>query len=177
MTSRLPLLASIVVTTVAALQNGGMQQTPPAYGSRVTIYDLAGASSTVVYEADTVWEAPNWSRDGTFLLSNSGGKLYRIPVDGSSPPSALAVDPSLRCNNDHDLSPDGTRIAISASSPSSRQSQIYVADADGSDSSTRRLSGAELFPRLVAGRQVSVVRGQPRRQAVRPLSRARRRRT
>ena len=132
MTSRLPLLASIVVTTVAALQSGGMQQTPPAYGSRVTIYDLAGASSRVVYEADTVWEAPNWSRDGTFLLSNSGGKLYRIPVDGSSPPSALAVDPSLRCNNDHDLSPDGTRIAISASSPSSRSSQIYVADADGS---------------------------------------------
>jgi TolB protein len=132
MTSRLLLLASIVVTTVAALQGGGMQQTPPAYGSRVTIYDLAGASSRVVYEADTVWEAPNWSRDGTFLLSNSGGKLYRIPVDGSSPPSALAVDPSLRCNNDHDLSPDGTQIAISASSPSSRSSQIYVADADGS---------------------------------------------
>ena len=52
----------IVVTTVAALQNGGTQQTPPAYGSRVTIHDLADASSRVMYEADTVWEAPNWSQ-------------------------------------------------------------------------------------------------------------------
>jgi hypothetical protein len=38
----------------------------------------------------------------------------------------------LRCNNDHDYSPDGKLIAISASSPASRQSQIYVSNADGS---------------------------------------------
>ena len=44
----------------------------------------------------------------------------------------VAVDPSFRCNNDHDFSPDGSQIAISASSSSSRQSQIYVAGADGS---------------------------------------------
>jgi Tol biopolymer transport system component len=36
-----------------------------------------------------------------------------------------------RANNDHDLSPDGKRIAFSASSASSRQSQVYVANADG----------------------------------------------
>jgi Tol biopolymer transport system component len=42
------------------------------------------------------------------------------------------LDSSLRCNNDHDFSPDGRLIAISASSPASRQSQIYVANADGS---------------------------------------------
>ena len=60
-------------------------QTPaPAYSSRVILYDLDDKASRVVYEADTVWEAPNWSRDGRFLLSNSGGKLYRVPVDGRS---------------------------------------------------------------------------------------------
>ncbi len=96
------------------------------------IYDTATGSSKQVHQADTVWEAPNWSRDGKYLLSNSGGRLYRIPVDGGGPPEAIAVDPSLRCNNDHDFSPDGKLIAISASSPASRQSQIYVANADGS---------------------------------------------
>jgi len=130
MTSRL-LLSSAFLVGVAAVQAGGARQTPPSYASRVIIHDLDRGTDTVVHQADAVWEAPNWSRDGKFLVSNSGGKLYRIPVGGGTP-EALAVDPSLRCNNDHDLSPDGKQIAISASSPSSRQSQIYVADADGS---------------------------------------------
>jgi Tol biopolymer transport system component len=86
-----------------------------------------------VYQADTIWEAPNWSPDGKVLLSNSGGKLYRIPVDGSSAPEALNLDPSIRCNNDHNFSPDGRKIALSATSPTSRQSQVYVANADGSN--------------------------------------------
>lgn len=97
------------------------------------IYDLERGAATLAHQAPVVWEAPNWSRDGKFLLANSEGKLYRIPVDGSGPPEALALDASLRCNNDHDYSPDGTLLAISASSPASRQSQIYVSNADGSN--------------------------------------------
>lgn len=95
------------------------------------IHDVGGGKSREVHQADAVWEAPNWSRDGRHLLANSGGRLYRIPVDGGAP-EPLALDESLRCNNDHDYSPDGRLIALSASSPSSRQSQVYVANADGS---------------------------------------------
>jgi TolB protein len=126
-----PLLAG----GVAAGQQPGTAPRPPApqYSSRIMIYDLATKASTLVHEADTVWEAPNWSRDGRFLLSNSGGRLYRVPIDRSGAPEVINLDPSLRCNNDHDFSPDGRQIAISASSPSSRQSQVYVADADGSN--------------------------------------------
>jgi Tol biopolymer transport system component len=87
----------------------------------------------VLHEADGVWEAPNWSRDGRFLLVNSRGRLYRIAVDGSAGPEPLALDPTIRVNNDHDYSPDGTLLAISASSAVSRQSQIYVANADGTN--------------------------------------------
>ena len=111
----------------------GQSTQSPRYASRIMIYDLSAKSARVVHEADAIWEAPNWSRDGKYLLSNSGGKLYRVPVDGGSAPEAIGVDASLRCNNDHDFSPDGRLIAISASSPSSRQSQIYVANADGSN--------------------------------------------
>jgi regulation of enolase protein 1 (concanavalin A-like superfamily) len=108
------------------------QQPPaPRYHSKITIYDLAAKSSRVVYAADEVFEAPNWSRDGKFLLSNSGGALYKIPVDGGGAQQKLDVGPDLRCNNDHDFSPDGKLLALSASSAASRGSQVYVVSAAG----------------------------------------------
>ena len=125
----LAVLFLMSVMTVAADQTAPPR---PQYASRIMIYDLERQTATLVHQADTVWEAPNWSRDGTFLLANSDGKLFRIPIQGGSP-QALALDPSLRCNNDHDFSPDGKLIAISASSPTSKQSQVYVANADGSN--------------------------------------------
>ncbi len=105
----------------------------PRYKSKISIYDLKSKSLRTLYEADEVFEAPNWSRDGRHLLVNSQGRLWRLPVNGSNPqPEPLPLDEALRCNNDHDYSPDGKRIALSASSPASRQSQVYVANADGS---------------------------------------------
>jgi len=110
------------------------QPTPaPRYNSTIIICDVRGRAATPLHQGDGIWEAPNWSRDGRFLLTNSNGKLYRIRVDGRQAPEPLGLDASLRCNNDHDFSPDGRLLAISASSPASRQSQVYVANADGSD--------------------------------------------
>ena len=129
----LAVLAGFAVTPAGQPQTPAPQQPRPRYASRIMIYDLDRRTATQVHQADVVWEAPNWSRDGRFLLANSEGRLYRLAVDGSAPPAALALDPSLRCNNDHDYSPDGTLLAISASSPASRQSQVYVANADGTN--------------------------------------------
>ena len=126
--------ALFVLAACASAGNHAQTQPPrPQYRSKVVVSDFDRKTSRIVHQADAVWEAPNWSRDGKFLLANSGGRLYRIPADGGAPPQPLALDPSLRCNNDHDYSPDGKLLAISASSPSSRQSQIYVANADGSN--------------------------------------------
>ncbi len=141
------------------------------------IYDLATKSSRVVHRADDVWEAPNWSPDGKFLLSNSGGKLYRIPVDGTSAPEAVNLDPSLRCNNDHNFSPDGKLIALSASSPASRQSQIYVANANGSGARLVIEPGPSYFHGWSPdGKYLSFVANRDGKQ-YRPLSRTGRRRT
>jgi Tol biopolymer transport system component len=105
----------------------------PRYKSAITIYDVATKTSKVLYTADTVWEAPNWSMDGKYLLANSGGKIYRLPVNGTGPvtPEKLDMDATLNTNNDHGPSWNGKMIAFSASSPTARQSQVYVADADG----------------------------------------------
>ncbi len=106
----------------------------PRYRSKITVFDLKDKSSHTVYQADEVFEAPNWSHDGKYLLVNARGKLWRLPVDTpDAKPEPLGLDESLRCNNDHDFSPDGKLIAISCSSPASRQSQVYVAGVDGSN--------------------------------------------
>ncbi|MGB7760859.1 MAG: hypothetical protein WBL61_13580 [Bryobacteraceae bacterium] len=108
---------------------------PPHYRSKITIYDLATHSTRVVYQADQVIEAPNWSRDGKFLLINTEGHLYRLPLQSAGEPKPEPIDlgpGGYVCNNDHDLSRDGKWLAFSASSPSSHQSQVYVAKADGS---------------------------------------------
>jgi len=104
----------------------------PRYRSKVTIFDLRSRNSKTVYEAGGIVEAPNWSRDGKWLLINTGGNLYRLPLDGPPTPQLIPVGEGFRCNNDHDLSRDGKWLAFSASSPSSRQSQVFVAAADGS---------------------------------------------
>ena len=61
--------------------------------SRLFIYDLHDGSSQLVYTADSIWEAPNWSPDGTYLLSNSGGHIYRFTLakSGTAKPKELAI--------------------------------------------------------------------------------------
>ncbi len=74
-------------------------------------------------------EAPNWSRNGQFFIFNSNGHLYRLPVGGNKP-ELLDTGFANRCNNDHGLSPDGTRLAISDQSRDGK-SRIYVLPAAG----------------------------------------------
>jgi TolB protein len=103
--------------------------------SRMFVYDLRTGSSKQIYVADSIWEAPNWSPDGKYLVANSGGALYRLDLapDGTVQPQKLAVPESYRCNNDKALSPDGTKIAFSAMLSPSKGSQVFLANADGSD--------------------------------------------
>ena len=107
----------------------------PRYRSKITVFDTATRTEKTVYTQDDVVEAPNWSRDGKFLLVNTGGNLYRLPVGGAEPAKLEKIvlgAGGYRCNNDHDLSRDGKWLAFSASTPSSRSSQVFLANADGS---------------------------------------------
>lgn len=121
----------LVLILVASAQAQAPQ--PQRYRSKITIFDLAARRSTILYSADQVIEAPNWSHDGNSLIVNTGGSLYRLPVTGE--PKLDKIDlgtGGYRCNNDHDFTRDGKLLAFSASSPASRQSQVYLAQADGS---------------------------------------------
>ena len=103
--------------------------------SRIFIYDLHDGSSHPVYSADSIWEAPNWSPDGKYLIANSGGGIYKLVLkqDGTAEPQKLAVPANFQCNNDKAISPDGKKIAFSATVPPHKGSQVFLADADGSN--------------------------------------------
>lgn len=103
------------------------------YLSHITIYDLPSRTGRVVFSGEGVIEAPNWSRDGRYLLVNTRGKLFRLALGGVEPRLVeLALgDGGYVCNNDHDLSADGRLLAFSAASPTSPKSQVYVSTADG----------------------------------------------
>ncbi|THG29278.1 TolB family protein [Naasia lichenicola] len=86
----------------------------PGQISRLWIADLSDHDPEVVFEsADMLIEAPNWTLDGSALIVNGNGALWRldledrllvqIPFEGLPP-----------INNDHVLHPNGEDVFLSA---------------------------------------------------------------
>lgn len=94
----------------------------PLVESTLEIFDLARRTRRIVYRATRHFEAPNWSRDGQWLLFNSAGRLFRVPIAGGTP-AEIDSGFATRCNNDHGISPDGSQIVISDETRG--PSQIY----------------------------------------------------
>lgn len=97
--------------------------------SSVEIYDIETAETHVVWQTDRLVEAPNFSRDGRFLIVNGDGLLCRLPLDGGGP-TPIDTGFAAACNNDHGLSPDGSLIAISDKTEFGK-SAIYVLPVQG----------------------------------------------
>lgn len=96
----------------------------------------------VVRHFDGKIEAPNWTRDGTSLVYNSGGLICRIPVGGGEP-VVIDTGPYRKNNNDHGLSPDGSQLIISDQSEADNLSRIYLLPLAGSTAPRRVMSHAD----------------------------------
>ena len=81
--------------------------------SQLAVIGRDGRNLRVVHESAMHIEAPNWTPDGTWLVFNSGGRLFRTAADGSGSPQLIGTDPALFANNDHVLAPDGRTIYFS----------------------------------------------------------------
>jgi TolB protein len=134
------IAATFGLTALVAHAQGAPQ--PAAHGeqqhlrSKLFIYDLLDGSSHLVYTADQIWEAPNWSPDGKYLIANSGGAIYKLALklDGTAEtPQRLAIPANFQCNNDKAISPNGKMIAFSASAAPHKGSQVFLANADGTN--------------------------------------------
>ncbi len=100
--------------------------------SMISIFNLKDRSTEVVYTADRVFEAPNWSPDGKYLLVNSGGRLYRLHLE-TRQLEEVDLGTVSGVNNDHGISKDGKLYAVSAQGPPDRQSRVYVLSAAGKE--------------------------------------------
>ncbi len=57
---------------------------PVLYSTLETV-PIASTDRRVAYLAAAHFEAPNWSRDGSYFLFNQEGGIYRLPVSGGEP--------------------------------------------------------------------------------------------
>jgi Tol biopolymer transport system component len=101
--------------------------------SELTIINADGSGRRVIFEACELFEAPNWTPDGKWLVFNADGRLYKISPDGGVGPIRINTAPIEDLNNDHVLSPDGKIAYLS-----SRDRHLYAVPIDGG--TPRRLS-------------------------------------
>jgi Tol biopolymer transport system component len=122
------LLAAVLaaVPVLAALA----QEKPPMLESRLEVLTVATGEREVVHAAMAHFEAPNWSRDGSFLVFNQDGRILTLGLR-ERVPRLVDTGFATRCNNDHGLSPDGKWLAISDQSQEDGRSLIYVLPAGG----------------------------------------------
>lgn len=113
------VLFALLLGVFLLLPNGfGQQPARVPVTSHINIISRDGKSKKVIYSSARLFEAPNWSRDGRYLILNSEGKLWKLAVAGGEP-EMIPTGTVSRINNDHGISPDGKWIAISAG-------QIYL---------------------------------------------------
>ena len=123
------LLSSVGLLLIWVSSTLAQSAPPKPIVSRLEIYDLATGNRRMVRQDSVRFEAPNWTRDGKFLIINEKGLLYKVAVaDGQK--TVINTGSVTACNNDHGLTPDGQTIIISASADdpgqSNRTSNVFT---------------------------------------------------
>lgn len=113
--------------------------------SELCICDRASGAVTPVLRSERLIEAPNWTPDGSALMVNGDGRLFRVPLDRPRL-AEIRTGHLNRLNNDHGISPDGRTLAISDKTEFG-ESRVYTLSASGGT------------PRLVTGRGPSYWHG------------------
>jgi TolB protein len=86
-------------------------------GQRAELFVIevgTGERQLVLSSTELLFEAPNWSAGGDWLIINGDGRLFRIPVAGGTELEEIDLGGVPAINNDHVLSPDGLTVYVSA---------------------------------------------------------------
>lgn len=110
----------------------------PGQVSELTIIDKDEGRPEVIFTADEIIEAPNWTPDGRWLIINAGGEIWRIAPDGSGL-TRIETGAIRNLNNDHVLSPDGKTIYLS-----DNDGHLYAVAITGGE--PRRVSNTHATP-------------------------------
>ncbi|MFD3408398.1 transporter [Aquirufa sp. HETE-83D] len=100
--------------------------------SSLYVYDLDSGKSELILTEKRHFEAPNWSRDGQYLLINAYGKLEKISPTGVKL-GELNTGSVDKANNDHGYSFDGKSLYISSAKAEIKEhtSFIYKVSSEG----------------------------------------------
>ena len=78
-----------------------------------TVDATTGEATLVAESSELLFEAPNWTPDGRYLVVNGDGRLFRVPVEGGEF-EEIDLGGVRELNNDHVLSPDGATVYVSS---------------------------------------------------------------
>ncbi len=100
-------------------------------GGAIELLDVDTGRRTTVFRSDRPIQAPNWTKDGRFLLYNVDGRIDRLEL-ATGKVATLDTGFAAANNNDHVLSFDGKQLGISHHSAEDKdESVIYVLPAKG----------------------------------------------
>ena len=108
------------VTENAVFENVRITQLPAVdfvpyrdyIGGDLEVMDVATGHRRILFRSPDAIQAPNWTRDGKYLIYNAKGLLYRFDL-ASGKPTVLETGFARDNNNDHVLSFDGKMLGIS----------------------------------------------------------------
>lgn len=102
--------------------------------SELVLLDIETGEEKIILHVQRHIEAPNWSRDGKYLIINSKGKLEKVSINGEQL-GVIDTHFADKCNNDHGLSFDGKWLIISHNDPNvsspGGNSRIFILPVDG----------------------------------------------
>lgn len=100
--------------------------------SILCLLDTKTGEVSELHRFDKVIEAPNWMQtDDNCLIYNCDGRIFKYDIS-SDASTEIYSGHCTNCNNDHVLSPDNKRIAVSHSE-TSWMSQIYILAIEGGE--------------------------------------------
>lgn len=115
----LSILFIIIITSFSALA-----QTPENITSELVLLNVKTGEEKSILKEKRHFEAPNWTRDGKYLLINAAGFLEKIDLVGNNLGKIFPEQVST-INNDHGLSFDGETLVFSKNEKG-MGSRIYV---------------------------------------------------
>ena len=102
--------------------------------SQLILLTIKSGKEEIILEENRHFEAPNWSRDGKYLIINSGGLIEKVSTQGKKL-GVINTQFANRCNNDHGFSFDGRWLVISHNDESiaskTGTSRIFILPAQG----------------------------------------------
>lgn len=124
------LVETAVFSNVKISGTSDANSSNAALYSTLEVVTVSSKDRTAIYQTKGRIDAPNWSRDGSYLLFNRNGKIDRMPETGGAS-QILDTGFATQCNNDHGISPDGKELVVSDQSQGDHKSRVYLLPTTG----------------------------------------------